>query len=45
MYNEFVAEKQKEIDLIFSDCMRMIEKFKADIEAEQTAEKYVFYQK
>ncbi|KAI0237727.1 Histone-lysine N-methyltransferase SETDB1 [Lamellibrachia satsuma] len=32
-------KKQKEIDLIFSDCMRMIEKFKADIEAEQTAEK------
>ncbi|KAK2184505.1 hypothetical protein NP493_262g01000 [Ridgeia piscesae] len=32
-------KKQKEIDLIFSDCIRMIEKFKAEIEAEQTVEK------
>jgi len=39
MWDEFVIEKQKEIDLIFSDCMRMIEKFKAEIEAEQTVEK------
>ena len=37
----FIAEKQHEIDLIFTDCLRMIENFKAEIKAEEAADKYV----